>query len=179
MTKSELEVVLHKVISLEFELAGEQRKVGEVQEACTTAKERLEEAPANNEDLRDQAIKDKEEADGRIVDLEKALAEERAKLASERAAYPDLCMAAMEQFKGSAEFQMAIDAAVTRSLAKEGEGGIGPLGAVTDGRSEEEVIQSFQRSDFYKHEMSQYWDSGWSPSSIRRKSYSQTWTSVP
>lgn len=56
--------VRHKAVSLEFELAGEQRKLGELQEACTIAKERLEEALANNEDLRDQAIKDKEEGDG-------------------------------------------------------------------------------------------------------------------
>ncbi|GMP26532.1 hypothetical protein CsSME_00002935 [Camellia sinensis var. sinensis] len=27
--------------------------------------------------------------------------------------------------------------------------------------NEEKVIQSFQRSDFYKHKISQYWDSGW------------------
>ncbi|GMP32342.1 hypothetical protein CsSME_00006140 [Camellia sinensis var. sinensis] len=67
----------------------------------------------------------------------------------------------MEQFKGSVEFQMAIDVAVARSLAKEGEGGAGPSGMAAGGRSEKEVIQSFQWSDFYKHEMSQYWDSGW------------------
>ncbi|GMP72984.1 hypothetical protein CsSME_00030848 [Camellia sinensis var. sinensis] len=121
----------------------------------------LEEALVNNEELQDQAIKEKEEAEGQITKLEKALAEERAKLASERAAYPDLCMAAVEQFKGSAKFQMAIDAVVAKSLAKEGEMGAGPSGAAAGGRSEEEVIQSFQRSDFYKHEMSQYWDSGW------------------
>ena len=60
-------------------------------------------------------------ADGRIAELEKALVEERAKLASERVAYPNLCMVAVEQFKGSTEFQMAIDAAVAWSLVKEGE----------------------------------------------------------
>ncbi|GMP53748.1 hypothetical protein CsSME_00019122 [Camellia sinensis var. sinensis] len=82
-------------------------------------------------------------------------------MASEKAAYPDRCMAAMEQFKASPKFQMAIDAAVARGLAKEGEGGASPSGAAFVGRTEEEVIQSFQQSDFYKHEMSQYWDSGW------------------
>ncbi|GMP37160.1 hypothetical protein CsSME_00008974 [Camellia sinensis var. sinensis] len=83
-------------------------------------------------------------------------------MASERAAYLDLYVVAVEQFKGSAEFHMAIiDAAVARSLAKKGEEVAGPLGVAAEGRSEEEVIQSFQRSDFYKHEMSQYWDSGW------------------
>ncbi|GMQ00768.1 hypothetical protein CsSME_00047702 [Camellia sinensis var. sinensis] len=84
-----------------------------------------------------------------------------AKVAYERAAYPDLCVAAVEQFKGSAEFQMAIDAAVARSLAKEGKWGAGLSRVAAEGRSKEEVIQSFQRSDFYKHEMSKYWDSGW------------------
>lgn len=55
VSKSELEVVRHKVVSLEFELASEQKKMGEVQEACNTAKERLEEALINNEELRYQA----------------------------------------------------------------------------------------------------------------------------
>ncbi|GMQ04756.1 hypothetical protein CsSME_00050078 [Camellia sinensis var. sinensis] len=39
--------------------------------------------------------------------------------------------------------------------------GVGPLGVATGGKSEEEVIESFQQSDFYKHEMSEFWDSGW------------------
>ncbi|GMP91395.1 hypothetical protein CsSME_00042116 [Camellia sinensis var. sinensis] len=56
---------------------------------------------------------------------------------------------------------MAINAAVARSFVKKGEEGAGPSGVATEGKSEEEVIQSFQRSDFCKHEMSQYWDSGW------------------
>lgn len=153
-TKSELEAERHKAVLLEFELVGEKRKLEQVQQACTTANERWEEAMTNNEELRDQAVKDKEEADGRIAELKKALAEERAKLASERAAYPDLCMAVIEQFKESADFQMAIDATVSSSLAKEGDGGAGPSGAAAGSRSEGEVIQSFQRFDFYKHEMS-------------------------
>ncbi|GMP98552.1 hypothetical protein CsSME_00046392 [Camellia sinensis var. sinensis] len=82
-------------------------------------------------------------------------------MASEIAAYPDLCVATVEQFKGSTEFQMAIDMAIAKSLAKEGEGDAGSSGVATKGRSEEEVIQSFQRSNFYKHEMSHYWDSNW------------------
>ncbi|XP_028099252.1 actin cytoskeleton-regulatory complex protein pan-1-like, partial [Camellia sinensis] len=48
--------------------------------------------------------------------LQRELDEERAKAASEKAAYPDLCVAAVEQYKGSPEFQMVVDAAVTRSL---------------------------------------------------------------
>ncbi|GMP57484.1 hypothetical protein CsSME_00021559 [Camellia sinensis var. sinensis] len=82
-------------------------------------------------------------------------------LASERAAYPDLCKVAVEQFKESAEFQIAIDAAVVRSLAREGDGGAGPYGAAAGSRSEEEVIQNFQWLDFYEHEMAEFWDSGW------------------
>ncbi|GMP72291.1 hypothetical protein CsSME_00030379 [Camellia sinensis var. sinensis] len=150
-----------------------------------------------NEDLRAQSIKQKEEVDQKITELERVLAnergrlaveraemekvvageraklvaekvglektleEERAKLASERVAYPDLCVAAVEQFKGFADFQMAIDAAITSSLAREGDRGAGPSRATARSRSEEEVIQSFQRSDFYKYEMAEFWDSGW------------------
>ncbi|GMP63505.1 hypothetical protein CsSME_00025160 [Camellia sinensis var. sinensis] len=56
---------------------------------------------------------------------------------------------------------MAVDAAITNNLAREGSEGTGPSGATAGSRSEEEVIQSFQRSDFYKHEMAEFWDSGW------------------
>ena len=49
--------------------------------------------------------------------LQRELDEERAKAAAESAAYPDLCGAAVEQYKGSPEFQTAIDAAVARKLA--------------------------------------------------------------
>ncbi|GMP58212.1 hypothetical protein CsSME_00021955 [Camellia sinensis var. sinensis] len=132
-----------------------------------------------NEDLLAQSIKEKEEADLKIAELERILADERArsvaekaglektleeeiaKLASERAAYPDLCVVAVEQFKGFADFQMAIDAVISSSLAREGDRGAGPSGATTGSRSEEEVIQSFQWSDFYKHEMAEFWDNGW------------------
>ncbi|GMP41093.1 hypothetical protein CsSME_00011307 [Camellia sinensis var. sinensis] len=93
--------------------------------------------------------------------LKKTLEEERAKLASKRAAYPDLCVAAVEQFKESADFQMAIDAAIANNLARAEGRGAGPSGVTAGSRSEEEVIQSFQRSDFYKHEMAEFWDSGW------------------
>ncbi|GMP73526.1 hypothetical protein CsSME_00031257 [Camellia sinensis var. sinensis] len=132
-----------------------------------------------NEDLRAQSIKEKEEADLKIAELErvladeraksmaekagleKALNEEKAKLASERAAYPDLRVAVVKQFKGSVDFQMAIDAAIANSLAREGERGAGPSRATVGSWSEEEVIQSFQQSDFYRHEMAKFWDSGW------------------
>ena len=52
-TKSELEAERHKAISLEFELAGEKRKLEQVQQAYTTANERWEEAMTNNEELCD------------------------------------------------------------------------------------------------------------------------------
>ncbi|GMP61941.1 hypothetical protein CsSME_00024221 [Camellia sinensis var. sinensis] len=133
----------------------------------------------SNEDLRAQQIKEKDEADLKITELQKELEDERAKAmeekarlekeleekktkaAFERAAYPDLYVAAVEQFKGSADFQMAIDAVVASNLAREGAGGAGPSGATAGGRSEAEVIQCLQRLDFYKHEMAEFWDSGW------------------
>ncbi|GMP48572.1 hypothetical protein CsSME_00015878 [Camellia sinensis var. sinensis] len=177
--KLELEDERRKVVSLEFQLAGEQKKLGDAQNACTVATERFEEAMINNEELRAEQIKEKDEANVKIAGLrkeledecarameererlQKELEEKKAKAASERAAYPDLCVAAVEQFKGSADFQMAIDAAVASNLAREVSGGAGPSGTTTKGRTEAEVIESFQRSDFYKHEMVEFWDSGW------------------
>ncbi|GMP59394.1 hypothetical protein CsSME_00022683 [Camellia sinensis var. sinensis] len=93
--------------------------------------------------------------------LEKELEEEKTKVASERAAYPDLYVTVVEQFKGSADFQIAVDAAVASNLAREVSGGAGPSGTTVGGRTEAEVIESFQQSDFYKHEMAKFWDSGW------------------
>ncbi|GMP89127.1 hypothetical protein CsSME_00040829 [Camellia sinensis var. sinensis] len=133
----------------------------------------------SNEDLRAQQIKEKDEADLKIAGLQKELEDERAKAmeenarlqkeleeertraASERAAYPNLCVAAIEQFKGSAEFHMAIDAVVANNLAREVAGGAGTSGATAGGRTEAEVTKSFKRSDFYKHEMAEFWDNGW------------------
>ncbi|GMP89660.1 hypothetical protein CsSME_00041134 [Camellia sinensis var. sinensis] len=45
---------------------------------------------------------------------------------------------------------MVVDAAVARSLAREGDGGAGPSN-----------VAAAELSDYYKHEMSMYWDSGW------------------
>ncbi|CAL5342294.1 unnamed protein product [Camellia sinensis] len=56
---------------------------------------------------------------------------------------------------------MAVDAAVASSLAREESGGAGLSRTTAGGRTEAEVIESFQRSDFYKHEMTEFWDSGW------------------
>ncbi|GMQ03511.1 hypothetical protein CsSME_00049284 [Camellia sinensis var. sinensis] len=177
--KLELEDEHRKVVSLEFQLAGEQKKLGDAQNACTIATELFEEAMTNNEELRAQQIKEKDEADLKIVGLQKELEDERArameekvrlekeleeektKAASKRAAYPDLYVAAVEQFKVSVDFQMAIDTAIASNLAREGARGAGPSGTTVGSRSEDELIQSFQRSDFYKHKMAEFWDSGW------------------
>ncbi|GMP98234.1 hypothetical protein CsSME_00046202 [Camellia sinensis var. sinensis] len=181
VTKLELEAERRKVVSLEFQLGNEQKKLEEAQIACTVANERWTEAMSSNEDLRAQSIKEKEELDLKIVELERTLADEwaksieenvglekekeleekKTKSASERAAYPDLCVAVVEQFKGSVDFQMAIDAAIASNLAREAYGGASLSGATAGSRSEEEVIQSFQWSDFYKHEMAEFWDSDW------------------
>ncbi|GMP87400.1 hypothetical protein CsSME_00039792 [Camellia sinensis var. sinensis] len=144
--KLELEDECRKVVSLKFQLAGKQKKLGDAQNACTVVTERFEEAMTSNEELRAQQIKEKEEADLKIVGLQKELEdecakameektrlkkeleEEKTKAASARAAYPDLYVAAVEQFKGSAEFQMAVDAAVASNLAREVSGGGGPVG---------------------------------------------------
>ncbi|GMP99419.1 hypothetical protein CsSME_00046890 [Camellia sinensis var. sinensis] len=195
--KLELEDERRQVVSLKFQLAGKQKKLGEAQRACAVAIERHEESMTNNEELCAQQIKEKKEADVKIArlqkelederakameeraslqkeleeeraktasekaSLQKELEEERTKASSERAAYPDLYVAAIEQFKGSAEFQIAIDAAVASSVAREVSGEAGSSGTTAGGRTEAEIIESFQRSDFYKHEMAEFWDSGW------------------
>ncbi|GMP72783.1 hypothetical protein CsSME_00030699 [Camellia sinensis var. sinensis] len=159
--KLELEDKRHKVVSLEFQVAGEQKKLGDAQNACTVATERFEEVMTSNKELRAQQIKKKEEADLKIAGLQKELEDERAKAIeekarlekeleeektkaiSERAAYPDLYVAAVEQFKGSVEFQMAVDAVVASNLAREESGGVGPSGTTAGGRTEAEVIESF------------------------------------
>ncbi|GMP86410.1 hypothetical protein CsSME_00039196 [Camellia sinensis var. sinensis] len=56
---------------------------------------------------------------------------------------------------------MAIDAAVASNVAREVSGGAGSSGTIAGGRTEAEVIESFKRSDFYKHEIVEFWDSGW------------------
>ncbi|GMP53700.1 hypothetical protein CsSME_00019089 [Camellia sinensis var. sinensis] len=184
-TKLELETERCKVVSLEFQLAGEQKKLEEAQKAYTVANKRWDEAMVCKEDLRAQSIKEKEEADLKIAELERALAdkwaksvagkaglekaleEERAKLASERVAYPDLCVTAVEQFKGSADFQMALMPLSPAAWRKREIWRAGPSRATVGSRSEEEMIQSFQRSDFYKHEIAEFWDIGWK--TFRRK----------
>ncbi|XP_028074191.1 leucine-rich repeat-containing protein 45-like [Camellia sinensis] len=155
-TKLELEAKRRKVVSLEFQLGNEQKKLEEAHAACIVANDRWEEAMSSNEDLQAQSIKEKEELDLKIAELERTLADERAKsieekarlekelgeektkAASERAAYPDLYVAVVEQFKGSADFQMAIDAAIASNLARETSGGAGLSGMTAGSRSEKE-----------------------------------------
>ncbi|GMP67310.1 hypothetical protein CsSME_00027348 [Camellia sinensis var. sinensis] len=81
----ELEDERRKVVSLEFQLAGEQKKLGDAQNACTVATERFEEAMINNEELRAQQIKEKDEADVKIAGLQKELEDERARAMEEKA----------------------------------------------------------------------------------------------
>ncbi|GMP63375.1 hypothetical protein CsSME_00025110 [Camellia sinensis var. sinensis] len=51
-TKLELEDERRMVVSLEFQLASEQKKLEDAQNACTIANEQFEEAMISNEDLR-------------------------------------------------------------------------------------------------------------------------------
>ncbi|GMP67009.1 hypothetical protein CsSME_00027140 [Camellia sinensis var. sinensis] len=67
--KLELENERRRVVSLEFQLAGEQKKLVDVQKACAVAVERFEVAMTSNEDLRAQQIKEKEDADLKIAGL--------------------------------------------------------------------------------------------------------------
>ncbi|GMP72872.1 hypothetical protein CsSME_00030765 [Camellia sinensis var. sinensis] len=156
-------------------MANERKKSLEVDEAYQTAKERLEKALSNNEDLCDSALKEKEELGAQIIELTKALSiekkmveEERAKveeLASGRASYLDMYTAVMEQFKQSTEFQVAVDSTSARSLAMKGGGEVGPSNLavveLVEEQTKSKIIQNFQQSDYYKHQLSIYWDRGW------------------
>ncbi|XP_028071492.1 uncharacterized protein LOC114273867 [Camellia sinensis] len=162
----ELEDEWRKVVSLEFQLAGEQKKLGDAQNACTVTTERFEEAMIDNEELRLQQIEEKDEAGVKIAGLQKELEDERAKAmeekarlqkelqkeleeektkaASERVAYLDLCVVAVEQFKGSADFQMTIVAAVASNLASEVTGEASSSGTTAGNRTEAE--SDFERN---------------------------------
>ncbi|GMP36421.1 hypothetical protein CsSME_00008559 [Camellia sinensis var. sinensis] len=82
--KLKLENNRRKVVLREFQLAGEQKKLGDTQNACTVAIERFEEAMTSNEELRAQQIKVKDEADLKIVGLQKELEDECAKAMEEK-----------------------------------------------------------------------------------------------
>ncbi|XP_028108514.1 uncharacterized protein LOC114307325 [Camellia sinensis] len=106
--------------SLRKELEAERAKAAAEKESLQKELEAEKaKATAEKESLQKELEAEKAKATAERATLDKELAEERAKAASERAAYPDLYVAAMDQFKGSAEFQMAVDAAVASSLAME------------------------------------------------------------
>ena len=75
----ELEHPRRQVVSLEFQLAGEQKRLDEAQKACAVTVERHEEAMSSNEEL----VRQKDEADVKISDLHKELEGERAKTLEE------------------------------------------------------------------------------------------------
>ncbi|XP_028094130.1 oil body-associated protein 2C-like [Camellia sinensis] len=116
-----------KVGDLQRELEGERTKAveekGRLQRELEA--ERVQ-AVAEKEILKKELKAEKAKAASERAALQKELDEERAKAASKRVAYPDLCVTAVEQFKGSTEFQTAVDAAVARNLAGQESGGTGP-----------------------------------------------------
>ncbi|CAL5434679.1 unnamed protein product [Camellia sinensis] len=151
-----------KVGDLQKELEGERAKAVEEKERLQKELEiERVQATAEKESLKKELEAERAKAASERSALLNELDEERVKAASERAGYPDMCVAAVEQFKGSAEFQTAVDAAVASSLAGQESGGAGPSRTTAGSRTDAEVIASFQQSDFYKHEMAEYWDSGW------------------
>ncbi|CAL5434669.1 unnamed protein product [Camellia sinensis] len=151
-----------KVGDLQKELEGERAKAVEEKERLQKELEiERVQATAEKESLKKELEAERAKAASERSALLNELDEERVKAASERAGYPDMCVAAVEQFKGSAEFQTAVDAAVASSLAGQESGGAGPSRTTAGSRTDGEVIASFQQSDFYKHEMAEYWDSGW------------------
>jgi len=143
-------------------VANEQKKTGEAQQACTTANERLEKAFTNNEELCDMALKEKEDADALVAELERAFAAEKKALeeeivksielaktlTSERAVYPNLYGVAVEQFKQLIEFQIAIDVAVATSLARWEGVEVGASNVATaklvKGQTRVEIIENLQ-----------------------------------
>lgn len=103
---------LQKELEAERAQAEEERK--KLQEELETERAK---AKAEKEGLEKDLVEEKARAALERATLQNELDQERVKAASERAAYPDLCVAAVEQFKGSTEFQMAVDAAVASHLA--------------------------------------------------------------
>ncbi|XP_028057438.1 uncharacterized protein LOC114261360 [Camellia sinensis] len=157
--KDEVDV---KVGDLQKELEGEWAKaVEEMRGLQKELEAKRAKATAEKESLKKELEEERAKAASKRATLQKELDEERAKAASERVAYPDLCVVTVQQFKGSAEFKMAVDVAVASSLARQESGRAGPSRTTAGRRTEAEVIESFQQSDFYKHEMAEFWDSGW------------------
>ncbi|XP_028101991.1 neurofilament medium polypeptide-like [Camellia sinensis] len=113
-----------KIGDLKKELEGKRAKavkeMGRLQKELAVERAK---ATAEKKSLEKELEEERAKVASERAALQRELDEERAKAASERAAYPDLCIAAVEQFKGFAEFQMAIDAAVASSLARQESGG--------------------------------------------------------
>ncbi|XP_028078458.1 nuclear distribution protein nudE-like 1 [Camellia sinensis] len=137
----ELESTRRQVGDLQKELEGERAKAVEENERLQKEleAERVQ-VMAENESLKKELEAEKAKAAPERATLQKELDEERAKAASERAAYPDLCVVTMEQFKGSAEFQMVVDAAVASSLTRQESGRAGPSRMTAGGRTEAEEL---------------------------------------
>ncbi|XP_028106107.1 uncharacterized protein LOC114305207 [Camellia sinensis] len=119
---------------------GEERARAEEDKGRLRREWKMEKAKvaAELESLRKRMEEERATAAAERGALQRELDEERAKAASEKAAYPDLCVAAVEQYKGSLEFQMVVDAAVARSLAGQEPGGVGPSRKIAGGRTESE-----------------------------------------
>lgn len=66
-SSKDLETAHRRIIALEFEVEEEQKKTAEVEQACQTARDRLEEALSNNEELCDASLKEKKELETRIA----------------------------------------------------------------------------------------------------------------
>ncbi|XP_028102310.1 flagellar radial spoke protein 2-like [Camellia sinensis] len=135
-----------KVGDLQRELEGERAKAveekGRLQRELEA--ERVQ-ATTEKESLKKELEAEKAKAASERAALQKELNEERAKAASERATYPDLCVAVVEQFKGSAEFQTAVDAAVASSLAGQESGEAGPSRTTAGGRTEAEINEAWAK----------------------------------
>ncbi|XP_028056551.1 uncharacterized protein LOC114260607 [Camellia sinensis] len=130
--------------SLQKELEAERAKAAAEKESLQREWEAEKaKATAENESLQKELEEERAKAASENATLQNDLDEERAKAASKRAAYPDLYVAAVDQFKGSVEFQMAVDAAVASSLAREESGGASPSRTTAGGKTEAEVIESF------------------------------------
>ncbi|XP_028108991.1 uncharacterized protein LOC114307784 [Camellia sinensis] len=117
--------LLRGICSAEMEELEDERVKAEKEKGRLVRELEIEKAKAmaEMESLRKGMEEERATAAAERGALQRELDEERAKAASERAAYPDLCVAVVEQYKGSPEFQMAVDAAVARNLAGQESGG--------------------------------------------------------
>ncbi|XP_028060862.1 caldesmon-like [Camellia sinensis] len=118
----ELEDTHRKVVSLEFQLAGEQKKVEESERACAVALEWHEEAMSSNEEV----VRQKDEADARIEELLRGMENERVKAEEEKGSLmreweteKAKAMAELESLKKGVEEERATAAAERGALQRE------------------------------------------------------------